>query len=253
MKTNIVLMLLEGESDERLLVPAFSALIRQRNARTRTESELMRCDVTTIKKFTEGTRLFDLPPGSDSRQVVRKAVNTHISHAREEGRYKRRDVSRIVQVIDLDGAFSPAENVMEQPNLSHVAYDEQCIYTPNAAKQIDTMRVKREGVRSLHSLNDIDGIPYRLFYVARNLEHAFSGIIGNVSQRDKARQAAILARRYADNPDEFAQTLKALYVLHHGNEQMEWNETWTRVFQDPMLSLARGSNLMLLPRFLTLP
>ena len=250
MKSNVVLMLLEGESDERLLVPAFASLIQQRNAYTRTESELMRCDVTTIKRFTEGARLFDLPLGSDPRQVVRKAVNRHIALAKEEGRYRRSDVSRIVQVIDLDGAFTPLDNVIEKPDLSHVEYDEHCIYASNAVKQIDTMRAKQEGVRSLRSLTDIDDIPYRLFYVTRNLEHAFSGIVGNVSQGGKARQAAILAQQYADNPDRFTQTLKALYVLHHSNEQMTWNETWNRVFRSPTLSLARGSNLMLLPRFL---
>ncbi len=250
-RKKIVLMLLEGESDERLLVPAFSTLIRQRESNTHTESELMRCDVTTIKRFTEGTRLFDLPAGSDPRQVVRKATNDHIKRAREEGKYRRCDVSHVVQVIDLDGAFVPLEHVVRNTRIDCIEYDTQYIYAPNVSKQIDTMRAKREGVLSLRSLNSIDGIPYRLFYVARNLEHAFGGIVGNVRQSDKARQAALLAQRYSNNPNQFTQALKALYALHHGDTQVEWNETWTRVTQNSTLSLERGSNLMLLPRFLT--
>ena len=91
-------------------------------------------------------------------------------------------------------------------------------------------------------------VPYRLFYVSRNLEHTFLGKIGNLDARQKQSGAIKLADRFTRDPDLFSTTLQSLRRIH-GNPS-SWEESWQYAMQG-LHSLERGSNLAFVEPYLT--
>ena len=90
-------------------------------------------------------------------------------------------------------------------------------------------------------------IPYRLFYVSRNLEHAFRGRTDNLDAQHKQSGAIKLADRFTRDPNLFSTTLQSLRRIH-GNPAT-WEESWRYAMQD-FHSLERGSNLAFVEPYL---
>lgn len=126
---------------------------------------------------------------------------------------------------------------------------------PNHTILIADRTTKRNGVDALLKLDGFrkkNGrttlmVPYRLFYVSRNLEHAFRGRIDNLDAQHKQSSAIKLADRFTRNPNLFSTTLQSLRRIH-GNPTT-WEESWQYAMQD-LHSLERGSNLAFVEPYL---
>ncbi|KFI63200.1 hypothetical protein [Bifidobacterium cuniculi] len=254
---NIVLMLVEGESDSTLLVPSFQALFDERDATPemrapkgwRVWGSEFRCNVATLSMFPQNARNAGLLVNADVRAVVRDRVKSYIL----DSDIRKRSYAYVVQVIDLDGAFIPDGQVL-QGSHDKVEYSDTTIAVRNPECQRKIMHAKRDAIRSLMGLESVEGIPYRLFYVSRNLEHAFLGDAHDFETAQKQINAAKLAVRFSNSPQEFQRILDALYVMHGGDRQLEddgdsWYRSWKYVMEQPAASLGRGSNLAMLPKF----
>lgn len=118
-KPNVILMLVEGSSDETLLAPAFNALLDS----TIADSDSFRCDVTTPSLFPNNAREAGLLVANDVREVVRDKVKYHL----DRSDYRKADYSHITQVIDLDGAFVPNDLVIEDSSIPRIQYGADAI------------------------------------------------------------------------------------------------------------------------------
>ena len=164
-------------------------------------------------------------------------------------------LGHVIQICDLDGAFAPDDSVRENPSAEETLYSTTDIVTTNRDALIADRTTKRNGVGSLLKLDGFRKkqggrtvlIPYRLFYVSRNLEHAFRGRTDNLDAQHKQSGAIKLADRFTRDPNLFSTTLQSLRRIH-GNPAT-WEESWRYAMQD-FHSLERGSNLAFVEPYL---
>lgn len=247
-KRKIVLLVVEGTSDASLLVPAFSALIENRLF----QGQEFHCDVLTAPNHREEFhRRNGFYPADKPSQTVRELVEYYLKdHDRTWGQ-----LGHVIQICDLDGAFAPDDSVRENPSAEETLYSTTDIVTTNRDALIADRTTKRNGVGSLLKLDGFRKkqggrtvlIPYRLFYVSRNLEHAFRGRTDNLDAQHKQSGAIKLADRFTRDPTLFSTTLQSLRRIH-GNPAT-WEESWRYAMQD-FHSLERGSNLAFVEPYL---
>lgn len=240
-KRRLLLLIVEGPSDADLLVPVFSALLRGR----RIHGCEVHCDVLTAPNHKdEFLRRNGFPPSDDPRENVRQLVQYYL----RDNDHSWAVVAGIVQVIDLDGAYIPDDLVEEDPHIPHTIYTDHGIIAKDRPSLIADHRTKASGTLTLLShpgfRKTIGGkprmIPYRLFYVSRNLEHAFRDWSANLSDDEKKSNSKDLGREFADDPALFEAMLTELWHKH--GEPGSWRESWDYAMAGTH-SLERGSNL----------
>jgi len=116
--------------------------------------------------------------------------------------------------------------------------------TPNLRDSLGDHAQKQASTDNLLNCDHLRGgrhnILYRLFYVSRNLEHAFANKPETLTPDAKMGTAARLATKFAADPQLFRQTLEALASMH-GNPAT-WRKSWEYA-RYGVHSLERGSNL----------
>lgn len=236
-RRRIVLMVVEGSSDANLLQPAFSALERGKAF----QDVEFRCDVLTAPRHAETfLQRNGFLPKPVARDTVRELVDRHL---RSRG-LEWAQLGCIMQVCDLDGAFVPDDHIVQQSGAEGISYTENLTFTPDPGLTLADHAEKRRSADVLIACNALKGrrceIPYRLFHVSRNLEHAFVGETGNLSEREKMGVSARQAARYAADPNKFRAMLDSLAMMH--GSPASWEASW-RYAMEGTHSLERGSNL----------
>ena len=238
MTRRIVLFVVEGPTDADLLLPVFNAMLTSHDAR----SQEFHCDMLTAPNHpTEFHRRNGFYPKTNPLDTVRRLVVDYL----DRNGYPPKYLECVLQVCDLDGAFIPDDHVRDDPALPDITYLPDAIVTPSPDALISDHRLKQDSASALVSsdylkLKRNQRVPYRLFYCSRNLEHAFCGLDGTLSDRDKRKHAARIAARYANDPQAFRRLLADLAVMH-GNPG-DWEQSW-RYALEGLHSLQRGSNL----------
>lgn len=245
-KRKLVLLLVEGESDSRLLTPSIARLLRNRPV----EGAPFRCDVLPAvihpKEYREKTGKY---PRQDIVETITEFVNGFLDPNHSD--YQWSDLSHIVHVIDLDGTFIPDRLVRSFPGLPGPVYHRDGIDVPDAGRFLENRMVRRASIGRLIDVPYLTHaerprkreVPYRLFFVGRNLEDAFADEAGSgLSDRDKERLAYRKAMQFTTNPLGFEQRLVKL------NEACgmprDWRDSWRYVMdRGSCHSLERCSNL----------
>lgn len=187
--------------------------------------------------------------GPNMEKVIAKLINADIERRHV---YTKNDVTAVVQILDLDGAFVPDGHVIQDEEPGKRRYTESGILTPNAAETIRQNHEKQKNIRSLISMENIrlgrKDVPFRPFYMSRNLEHVLWDEEQQLEAGDKSAYAKRAFRRYMKHPEELLALLRSQEVMH-GFESFEESWDWPQADDN---SLARGSNLGLLPDVLNL-
>ncbi|MGN0072117.1 MAG: hypothetical protein ACI361_09835, partial [Atopobiaceae bacterium] len=201
-KSRVVLFLVEGPSDEDALMRPFSSLLMQRNAEPsrKAESEAFRCDVTTVRLFK----------GNVNFRIDRKMKNTVRSFIldRIERRhaYTWNDLDLIVHLVDLDGAFIPDANI-HQADCTGFVYGPNFIEARNTSDVIRRNHEKASAIRELIACSNLTyrkkEVPYRLYFVSRNLEHALYGIERDCTDSEKRALSIAFADKYVNDIEAF--------------------------------------------------
>ncbi|MBT1161826.1 hypothetical protein [Bifidobacterium sp. SO1] len=120
---------------------------------------------------------------------------------------------------------------------------------------IDIRRENRSQIRRLLNKRMVSighgrEIPYRLFFMSRNLEHALSHRIESLDDVMKADLADERNMYYSRNPERLMTDLLKLYStnLPEGIELASWRQTWDYAM-DGLNSLKPNSNLVLLKQY----
>ena len=237
-RRKIVLFVVEGPTDADLLLPVFNAMLTRHDAR----SQEFHCDMLTAPNHrTEFYRRNGFYPSeTNPLDTVRRLVVDYLDRREYSPKY----LECVLQVCDLDGAFIPDDHVRANPALPDITYLPDAIVTPSLDALISDHSLKQGSASALVSSDYLklkrNQVPYRLFYCSRNLEHAFCGLDGTLSDRDKRIHAARVAARYANDPQAFRRLLADLAAMH-GNP-VDWGQSW-RYALEGLHSLQRGSNL----------
>ena len=84
-------------------------------------------------------------------------------------------------------------------------------------------------------------VPYRAYFMSRNLEHALYGSVREFSDDEKRQLSAAFGKKYRNDPEGFIELLRSRDVKVPGDTV---EETW-HYAREGTNSLHRGSNLHL--------
>ena len=152
----------------------------------------------------------------------------------------RSDILRVIHIADTDGLFIPDSAIKLDARAKHANYKEDAIYTCNP-ESIKTRNKRRRGnVKALISTRHLQGnIPYSIFYLSRNIEHALYGIEGHVSDSRKTDLAYDFADQFDSDWKQFMN-----YIENEGITIGDsYKESW-QLIQNNTESLHRHSNII---------
>lgn len=164
-----------------------------------------------------------------------------------------KEISEIIQIIDLDGAFIPREKIVGvslRNKSDGIFYAEDHIETENIVAIQERNERKRDNVRKLVGMNEIiirprngrntKKVKYSVYYFSCNMDHVIHKKM-NLSQREKVQMAVDFSGAL-DSIDTFIQTI---YDGAKDVRNMTYQESWDYIMNDSE-SLKRHTNLHLL-------
>lgn len=236
-RKEVILFLVEGTSEQDALVAPFAQHFRER---ARVEGESFFCDVTTVSMFSKPAPTFTV------RSNVRETVRTFVlDQIERKHTYTWRDLAQIVHIVDTDGAFVPDDKVLANEGLDGIAYYSDHIEHPRPSDIVERNHVKARALRTLAFAGELvyrkHAVPYRVFFMSRNLEHALFGVGADVDENMKERLSRAFAEACKRNPQMLEERLRDPEVCVPGT----YEETWDYI-QEGVRSLERGTNLGLL-------
>lgn len=223
----VKLFVVEGPSDE----TALGLILDRLYSNDRVMFDVVHGDISTDLR------------GKKPRDVARDQVVEHVSRQA----YEWRDLGEIVHIVDTDGAFVDDVAVLQTEDGGALEYREDVICAPNPDVIRRRNAIKSTSLNQLSSIGQLAynrmGVPYGVYYMSRNLEHALSGEAGNVSDQEKKRLARRFQQRYKGDLQGF---------LDFMNDEIgvagDYRETWDHIMEGEN-SLKRGSNLcVMLPQ-----
>lgn len=219
-RKQIVLIIVEGPSDEQALALALSNIFNPDQIKV----EVLHYDITS-DHFSE------------SANIVTK-VNDVIKGYLNNNKYiKKKDVKQIIHIMDTDGAFISDEYIIEDKSVSSSQYDTEYITTNNKKNLELRNRRKSQNMIRLMSTHAISQIPYAAYYMSCNLDHVLYNKLNSTDDM-KENDAYTFAKKYRDDPDGFRR-----FICESGfSVQGSYKESWEFI-QKERHSLERFTNL----------
>lgn len=204
MTKKIILLLVEGPTDEDALALVFSNLVNDHDI----EFEVLHTDITADEAMTV--------------KYIENRIEDEINYYLKKNPFiEREDILKVVQIIDTDGAFIPSA-MIQQSETGKTEYFEMYIAAKNKDRLIRRNISKRKIVYYLAKAECIAGFPYEIYFFSRSMEHVLHGIPKDLSDDEKEDLAFEIADRYSDGPMEF---LKSLYNSSF-HVPGTYSETW---------------------------
>ena len=212
----IVFVIVEGPSDEEALGVLLNRIYDSKAVYVR----VMHCDITTELDVNAGN-------------VVAKIGDVVKNYA---GRtFKPRDFSRIIHITDMDGAFIPDDAIVEDAAAVDPFYSVTEIRTQRKSGIENRNRQKRECLNRLSSASRIWGVPYQIYYMSCNLDHALYGKL-NSTDDEKEADAFAFAKKYRDDIPGF------MKYISEGLHSLERNTNLGLCFQEEAIDSENKPN-----------
>lgn len=250
---NFVVFLVEGESDQIALETPLSELIFEKypdyEVRFLLQQRLVNNDGEEVEdnededdyieedEYTYGgditTSSFVTP-----ENIVIKIENRFIKPAtKAEGLYPKR-IAKIIQIVDMDGAFLPESSVIplaaERASLEKPFYDGEngVIETRNIEAIRERNTRKRKNIEHLLSFSSTGikigtrTIPYEIYFFSSNLDH----VINNDANLESGKKfyADRFLRTYGLFPERFSRFFSESHVAIG---YMGYHESWDEIMQ----------------------
>lgn len=184
-RKKILFVIVEGPSDD----AALSVLLSRFFDSNVVHVHVMHCDITTELGVTPNN-------------IVRTIGDCVKKFA---GRlYKSGDFCQIIHIVDMDGAFIPNNAVVEDASAAKPIYSITEIRTRQKSGIENRNLRKRENLNRLLSTPEIWKIPYRVYYMSCNLDHALYGKL-NSTDEEKENDAFFFAKTYMSDIPGFIQ------------------------------------------------
>ena len=250
-----VIILIEGKSEriafELALPDLFDRIASdyQIHFATIFEDDIEKCgDITSKKGITPQTI-----EGCICKLFIRKVL--------EETKIYVRDISEVIHIIDLDGAYIPEDHILKGINPTgenKPFYDSEKIITDNVDAIIDRNKQKRNNIDKLLSLPDGKitvwqnpdnpaskqrKIPYSLYYFSSNLDHFIHNEANITSIYSKVHLAETFRNGFVDNTDGFTD-----YFINDPDSAVDksYLQSWANIQEAGLNSLSRHTNIDIL-------
>jgi hypothetical protein len=222
----VVLLIVEGPSDESSLSPFFKQLFDKENVLFK----VVHGDITTKEK-------------SSSNNIVRKVTEEVKSFADKNG-FSKNDFLKVIHIVDTDGAFISNDKVIL--NQSIVKEDSPKYYDNKIEclnkKDIEERNKQKQGcLITLYKTKAIwGGIPYSVFYMSCNLEHVLHNE-NNLADKEKRVKAYEFSEKFKNNFSDFVRFI----CLSEFAVKTNYLESWEYI-QKECNSLKRHTNIDIL-------
>lgn len=205
----VILFIVEGPTDADTLSPVLKKIFKPGDI----HFHVVHGDITTVKK--------------SSYDAVMKRLSSQITEEMKRYRFTKKDVVRIIHIVDTDGAFVSSENVVFK-DIHHIEYGKDHIYTDNPVSIIGRNRQKSMSLRELSYAATVGGIPYSVHYFSRNIEHVMHNQQGNLTSDQKMYYADEFVKIYGNSPERFLKFIYSKDFAVLGN----YRETWDFIMED---------------------
>lgn len=221
----VILVVVEGSTDETALALLFSQVF---------DSSHVVFDITsgdiTAKQYLTDEKM---------RDRVRSRVIEYVKHKP----YAWNDLERIVLVTDLDGTFIEDDQVVFHD--AGLEYDLDVIRTNKVREITERNHRKARSIEQLVATPYLTyrkaRVPFSIYFMSRNLEHALHNVIETVDLNEKERLARLFQRQFSGDTRGFIRFMNSAELAVPG----DYVQTWEYVRKGTR-SLERGSNLHLL-------
>lgn len=220
-KKKVILIIVEGPSDQDALERYFVRYFDSERVITK----VIYGDITTQR--------------GANRANIKSRLGKVVKRKLDEYKYKNTDVSKIIHIVDMDGAYIDNEFVKEASDCSKPVYEIDCIKTDNVKGICERNAQKREIINALKSNTSgiYGGIPYSLYYMSCNLDHVLYDL-PNATDEQKESYSMEFSERYIDNLDEFIRFIRESTF----SQCISYESSWDFI-QEECHSLERYSNL----------
>ena len=216
-RKKIVFVIVEGPSDEE----ALGVLLNRIYDSKAVYVQVMHCDITTELDV-------------NTSNVVAKIGDVVKKYA---GRtFKSGDFSRIIHITDTDGAFIPDDAVVEDAAAVKPLYSATEIRTQRKSGIENRNLRKRECLNRLSSASRIWGVPYQIYYMSCNLDHARYGKL-NSTDDEKESDSFAFAKKYRDDIPSFMKYISESDFSVVGSYPQSW-----QYISEGLHSLERHTN-----------
>lgn len=162
--------------------------------------------------------------------------------------YYEKDISEIIQIVDLDGVYIPDCAVIENIDCEKFIYNDDGIVCNSIDNAIYRNRRKREVIDKLASMSSIKikskTVKYSLYFFSSNLDH-FIHNNANLPHVDKTRKADEFSRKCSIEGIDYL--FKQICEDKDALLNMTYQESWDYIRnRDSMESIKRHTNLNIL-------
>ncbi len=218
----VILFIVEGPTDEETLSPVLKKAFQREDVRF----HVVHGDMTSNWSVSGNNAV--------------KTVYEHIEVERKRYGFDKKDILKVIHLVDIDGAFIPADKVM-QSTTGTIRYFDDRIESADPEGVIDRNSRKSQVLYRLSTADAVGKIPYSIFYFSRNLEHVLHNNNGNLTDDEKINYADTFADKYGSDQKGFQAFISSADFAVPG----DFRETWNFIMQG-LNSLHRHCNLHLL-------
>ncbi|MGE4572374.1 MAG: hypothetical protein AB7E09_06475 [Candidatus Izemoplasmatales bacterium] len=218
----IVLLIVEGPSDENALGPILRKIINNKNVRFKvTETDL--------------TSIPDSIGVHNIESVLAKRVRSFLGNT-----FRVSDLKEIIHIIDTDGAFIDDSSVIEKDN-GKIKYNDTTIETAHKTKTEIRNHNKAAILNHLSTIDKLEiiskkDVPYQIYFMSCNLDHVLHDN-RNLASNKKIDKANEFSDSYFGKEKDFIDFMLTQEILVPGDYHKSWQE-----IQKENKSLLRGSN-----------
>lgn len=213
----IVFVIVEGPSDEEALGVILNRVYDSKAVYV----QVMHCDITTELDVNAGNVVAKI--GDVVKQYAGRA-------------FKPGDFSRIIHITDMDGAFIPDDAVVEDAAAVKPLYSVTEIRTQRKSGIENRNQRKRECLNRLSAASRIWGVPYQIYYMSCNLDHALYGKL-NSTDDEKEADSFAFAKKYRDDIPGFMKYISESDFSVAGSYPQSW-----QYIREGLRSLERHTN-----------
>ncbi len=238
-----ILLLMEGESDAAALSKQLGKLFNEIDPELR---------IATLFP-SDSSKSHDLTVKDvESPDKLKGVINRVFIHDFLKDNYLfPNDIVRVIQIVDLDGAFIPNSNVRKGEG--GIIYDDPVIYTEHVDLIKQRNRTKQKNLHYLSKLKRLPIFPkaggsdmrdkmreksYSVYYFSSNLDHFLHGS-ANMSSEEKVPMARAFSDKCEADPEYF------IDVFTRRDEEtkgLTYAESWDYI-KEGLNSLRPHSNL----------
>lgn len=140
---------------------------------------------------------------------IQQKLNDIVQDFRKNGvpfsNIRVQDIQEVVQIVDLDGAFIPLENIIRGDS-STFLYTDENIITANVDGARGRNKKKAEILSKLVEIQQIGNIPYSVYFTSCNMDHLLFGK-RMLSSKDKTTFAFQFQMMCQEHPEKLKESV----------------------------------------------